>query len=103
MKTRAFVLGLIGLTVATATSAAERPTSKAEITQAAVGRTVSGAMYYGKDGSYTYQGGSPGRYTISDGKICVDFNSGNRRCDTIMRDGANLFLVNASGQRFPFK
>lgn len=90
------------LLVAGAAGAAERPATKAEISKIAVGRTVSNAMYYGADGRYSYRGGSPGKYTISNGKICVVFDSGQSRCDSIVRDGADYFLINAEGKRFPF-
>jgi hypothetical protein len=82
--------------------AAERPATKAEILKIAVGHTVSNAMYYGADGRYTYKGGSPGRYQVSDGRICVVFDSGTTRCDQILKDGDAYFLITAQGRRSPF-
>ncbi len=103
MKMTTRVAAFASVMIATGTAyAAERPATAAEIKKIAVGRTVSNAMYYGANGSYTYQGGSPGRYTISNGRICIVFNNGNSRCDDIVVDGKNYFLINASGKRFPF-
>lgn len=87
----------------TAAFAAERPAKKAEISKIAVGNTMSGGMYYGKDGSYLFNRGSPGRYTISDGQVCVKFRAGGSRCDRIVTDGKNFTLINAGGQRYPFR
>jgi hypothetical protein len=87
---------------AEAEAAAERPATKAEIEAIAVGRTVNGAMRYGTDGSYTYEGRNPGTYRISNGQICVNFQSGGRRCDRIVTDGSTYTMINSNGQRFRF-
>ena len=51
-----------GLLIGTAAvSAAEQPTNAADIRKVVAGCTVSGAKSYSKDGSDTYQGGSPDR------------------------------------------
>lgn len=70
-------------------AAGERAATKAEIEKIAVGRTVSGAMTYNKDGSYRYKGKNPGTYKISNGNICVAFAEGGRRCDRIVTDGSS--------------
>lgn len=83
--------------------AEERPATKAEIEAVAVGNTVNGAMTYNEDGSYLYQGGNPGRYTIRNGQICVRFESGGARCDRIVTDGSGLTMINGrNGSRAPF-
>lgn len=92
-----------GAVLSTGAFAAERPATKAEIEKVAVGRTVSGAMKYFPNGRYTYKGHSPGRYKISDGKICVQFDNGNSRCDRIVVDGKKFTLINRNGERFPFR
>lgn len=90
-------------TPAAQTEAAEmRPATRAEIERIAVGRTINGAMTYNADGTYLFRGGSPGRYTISDGRICVNFDSGGRRCDRIVTDGESFTMINRNGRRFPF-
>jgi hypothetical protein len=100
---RTVLVATVALSItSTIAYAAERPATKAEITKIAVGKTVSNAMYYGADGSYTYNGSSPGKYTISDGRICVVFNNNSSRCDNILKDGNNYFLINSQGKRFPF-
>lgn len=81
-----------------------RPATEAEIEAIAVGRTINNAMTYNADGTYLYEGANPGRYTISDGRICVDFQSGGRRCDRIVTsdDGETFMMINRDGERFPF-
>ncbi|MBH0236592.1 hypothetical protein [Methylobrevis albus] len=95
-------LALAGCNTSDASKQGERPATKAEIEKIAVGRTVSNAMFYGADGSYNYKGGSPGKYRISEGSICVNFDDGKSRCDKIVTDGSGYFLINSRGQRFPF-
>lgn len=90
------------MSTATMAEAAERPATKEEIEAVAVGRTINGAMTYNADGTYLYEGGNPGRYRISDGRICVNFDSGGRRCDRIVTDGESLTMINRDGTRFPF-
>ena len=104
MKTTSvLLLSSAGMIVAINVFAAERPATKAEIEKIAVGRTVGGAMKYFPNGRYTYNGGNPGRYKISNGKICVRFDSGHSRCDDIVVDGVKFTLINSRGERFPFK
>ena len=64
---------------------------------------------YRGDGVYSY------KYTESDrpwlgtwsvpepGRICVDFDNGSTRCDTLVDDGARMVLVIANGTRFPVR
>jgi hypothetical protein len=91
------------LSLSVAAMAAERPATKAEIQKVAVGHTVNGAMRYFPDGKYTFKGANPGHYRISNGKICVKFDSGRSRCDRIFTDGKKMTLVDSSGERFPFR
>ena len=102
MKTFRVLLTLACALLSTAATAAERPATQAEITKMAVGRTISGVLQYGKDGRYNYIGGGSGTYTISDGEICIKIDDGRSRCDRIVIDGKDYFLINASGQRYPF-
>lgn len=76
-----------------------------EIKKLIVGRTVScgpSKCTYNKDGSYRFNRDAPGKYTISNGKICVRWENGFARCDSIVRNGKKYFLINARGQRFNF-
>jgi hypothetical protein len=102
MRKLAVLLIFLALVMPSLVQAAERPATKAEIQKIAVGHLVSNAMYYGADGKYTYKGGSPGRYQVSDGRICVVFDSGQNRCDQILKDGDAYFLITAQGRRSPF-
>ncbi|WP_147126348.1 hypothetical protein [Shimia ponticola] len=56
--------------------------------------------------SYTYPDGgiAYGRYEIRDGGVvCTFFNHGFERCDTYVRNGNRLILINQDGLRFPVK
>ncbi|MCU4182392.1 hypothetical protein [Bosea sp. BH3] len=86
--------------------AAEKPVPKAELQKLIVGKTVtSGNAYlsYGADGRYTYNNGNFGNYRIENGRICINFDAGGSRCDSIVSDGSQYFLVNRQGQRYSFK
>ena len=104
MKRSAFLV-LLGSVVlaASGAAAAERAATKVEIEKKAVGKTFRAGMKYHANGRYTFQGGSPGRYKISNGQICVRFDAGGSRCDKILVDGAKFTMVNSSGKRFAFE
>jgi len=56
--------------------------------------------------SYTYPDGgiAYGRYEIREsGVVCTFFNHGFERCDTYVRNGDRLILINEDGLRFPVK
>jgi hypothetical protein len=80
----------------------ERPATKTEIESRAIGHTINGKLRYDANGRYFYGGGNPGKYTISDGKICIAFDNGDSRCDRITTDGSKYKLINAQGQRYPW-
>ena len=97
---------LLAPALASAQTAAQTAVPDGELLQLIQGRTVTSGraqLAYGADGSYTYNGRNPGHYRVANGQICVDFNSGGSRCDTIVREGAQLFMVNRAGQRFDFQ
>lgn len=85
-----------------AATANERPASRAELQSVAVGRTLASGQTFNADGTYRFKGQHPGRYTIGDGRICVNFVNGYRRCDRIVTDGTTYTLINQNGRRFPF-
>jgi len=96
-----FFLGSATLTA----SAQEVPVPKAELQRLVIGRTISSGgsvLTYGVNGSYTFNGGNPGRYKIKNGKICVKFDSGRFRCDKIIKYGGRYFLIDRRGARFDF-
>jgi hypothetical protein len=91
---------------AAATPVPATPVPDSELLQLIQGRTVTSGraqLAYGADGSYTYNGRNPGHYRVANGQICVDFNRGGSRCDTIVREGNQLFMINRAGQRFAFQ
>ncbi|OLP56107.1 hypothetical protein BJF92_20075 [Rhizobium rhizosphaerae] len=104
---KSMIKALIATALMTGTAMAatsERPATKAEIEKIAVGHTVSGAMRYMPNGRYTYKGGNPGTYKILQGQVCVTFDNGGKRCDRIVTgDGKSFTLINARGERYPFK
>lgn len=102
MKTTLLAVVLAITSFSTTYAADERPATKAEISKMAVGKTL-GVKKYFANGRYTFEGGNPGKYTISEGKICIVFDNGKRRCDRIVTDGKAYTLVNSEGQRYPFK
>lgn len=64
---------------------------------------------YGTDGSYeyTYTDDGPvwaGQFTLSEeGRVCVDFDNGSRRCDQFVKTDGRLVLVTTDGLRFPVR
>lgn len=103
---RLFFLSLISFSIFSVPALAkDERVSATELRKLIVGKTIisGGAkLRYGKDGSYSYNGMYPGRYEIMDGRICVDFDSGQSRCDTIVKNGGKYFLINGQGKRFSF-
>ncbi|MEM1236155.1 MAG: hypothetical protein AAGI10_04225 [Pseudomonadota bacterium] len=56
--------------------------------------------------SYTYPDGgiAYGRYELREnGVVCTFFNHGFERCDTYVRAGDRLVLINEDGTRFPVR
>lgn len=95
-------LAALALTSSTAL-AAEKPATAAQIKKFIVGHDIHSAgavLHYASDGSYTYNGGNPGKYTVTNGKVCVAFDSGAQRCDNIVIEDGAFSLVNAKGQHY---
>lgn len=88
-----------------AANAQDKPVPKGELQKFIVGRTITagGSLSYGADGRYTYNGGNPGTYRVDNGRICVDFDSGRARCDKIVKDAGNYYMITSKGDRFQFK
>lgn len=84
---------------------AQQFAAEAEIGAALIGKTVkvaTGEAIYSVDGTYKISdrnGIALGRYTISDGAVCVRFTSGVDRCDAIFKEGASLVFVSIEGNR----
>lgn len=84
--------------------------SASEITAAFVGKTAifsdGTELKYSDNGDYRWSKSgqsSSGKYTISDGQICVDFSDGRKRCDMIVKDGSGYAMVTRQGQQFSLK
>ena len=64
---------------------------------------------YGADGtySYTYTDDGPawtGQFQVTDNsQVCVEFDNGSQRCDSIVLDGERIVLITTDGLRFPVR
>ena len=63
---------------------------------------------YGAGGAYEYRyrpGDPPfrGTWETDDSAVCVTFDNGFDRCDTIVRAAGRLVLITAEGLRFPVR
>jgi hypothetical protein len=103
-----------------ANSAIVRPQSTArgateeEIAAAFIGKTAEfsdgGVAQYSADGSYTFtfsdfwnNDRSTGRYSIRPSTICVKFDNGFSRCDTIYIDNGEFTLVTKDDKSFTLR
>ena len=87
-------------------SAEDRPVPARILSRLVTGRHVligQDEAVYGRDGSYSFAGAHQGRYRIGAGRICVDFESGQARCDRVVQDAGRFYLITAQGRRFPFR
>jgi hypothetical protein len=99
MTNKVLLIGTL-LALSASTSFADQPVPAAELKQLISGKTVAVGnqnAFYGADGGYTYSGGNPGKWRVSVGRICVDFNNGMARCDKIVRDGGQLYMITEQG------
>ena len=82
---------------------AQQPLSDTEIRELLVGKTLSlksgATIEHAANGRYTYNKSvttSVGKYTIAGGSVCVDFDSGRKRCDRIMKDAQGPYVLSSS-------
>jgi hypothetical protein len=91
-----------------------RAATQEEIAAAFVGKTVNfsdgGVGHYGPDGRYTFtfsdfwnNDKSTGRYSIRPSTLCIKFDDGGSRCDTIYVDNGEYTLVNKDDKSFAFQ
>jgi hypothetical protein len=91
-----------------------RGATQEEIAAAFVGQTVyfsdGGVGKYGTDGSYTFtfsdfwnNDKSTGRYSIRPSTLCIKFDDGGSRCDTIYVDNGKYVLVNKDDKSFALR
>lgn len=69
-----------------------------------------GMSRYNSDGTYAWtyseangSGVWPGTYAVTDNVICIDFESGARRCDMFVVSRDRLTLLTDDGQRYPVR
>ena len=86
--------------------------SDADMRSAVVGATHTffdgGQSFFSVTDSYSYTypdgGVAYGRYELRDGGVvCTFFQHGFERCDTYVRNGDRLILINEEGVRFPVR
>lgn len=85
--------------------AGDRAVPQKQLMQMIAGRTVAigpNTASYGADGTYSYSSGDRGLYRVSNGRICIDFENGHARCDTVVSDGGRYYLINGRGDRYTF-
>jgi hypothetical protein len=105
------IVGIIGGALLTAVlfegsaHAVERPATKAEIERIAVGHTINGRMRYMENGRYVHAGKYPGIYKISNGRVCIHFDSRRNRCDRIVTedDGKTFWMIASDGKRTTYR
>ncbi len=67
-----------------------------------------GRSRYSVGGSYSYTyangGTSFGRFNVEqDGRICISYRNGRRRCDRFVHSHGKLVMLTQDGQRFPIR
>ena len=93
---------------------AARGATEDEIAAAFIGKTAvfsdGGVAQYGADGRYTFtfsdfwnNDKSTGRYSIRPSTICIIFDDGFSRCDTIYIDNGKFILVNKDDKSFTLR
>lgn len=85
---------------------AQQPLTTDEIKALVVGKEfqigTNGIAEWKPDGRYSFLGlngggTSRGVYRIEEGRICVDFNNGYKRCDQILKDGGKYYFKSRLG------
>lgn len=77
-----------------------------ELQKTLVGRYLlvgSDLAWYGQDGSYTLSNMMPGKYSIKDGTICVQFTGGGTSCDKFVTMDGHKYTITGNGRRFGFE
>lgn len=97
------VVASIAAGLLSVTASAQQALTDTEIRELLVGKTLaveSGAtIEYAANGRYTFRkaGATVGNYTIAGGQVCVDFDTGRKRCDRVMRSPRGPYLLTSSG------
>ncbi len=105
MLRQLFVLGFALGCLPLATATAQQRLGDAEARTILAGQSVlfadNSIAKYGVDGSYTYVAANNllfrGKYSIADGRLCLQLDSGTKRCDWLERDRLGLYLKSAEG------
>lgn len=58
-----------------------------------------GIASYAADKTYVFAGLFRGKWRATNRSLCVTFDAGGIRCDKVVRDGKNVFLIDANGGR----
>lgn len=100
-------LAVIWLLVMASNVSAQQALSGSEITALIAGKTLTigtdGTAWYDASGKYEYSSrGSVfrGKWTVQGDRVCVDFDSGRKRCDQFLKEGSATYLSDAKGQKY---
>ena len=102
-----FGLAVIVVLAMAGNAGAQQALSGSEITTLIAGKTLmvgtDGTAWYDASGKYEYSSrGSVfrGKWTVQGDSVCVDFDSGRKRCDQFLKEGGATYLKNANGQKY---
>lgn len=91
---------------------AQQPMDDSEIRDLLSGKSAIfsdyGTAVYHSNGRYTFtrrssqSGAAPttGKWAVSAGRICIDFDNGRSRCDRVMRDATSAYVVASDGAMY---
>ena len=102
----------VALLIGFGSAYAQQPLTTDEIKALVVGKEFRlgtvGIVEWKADGRYSFLGlngggTSRGKYSITEDRICVDFDQGWKRCDQITKDGGKYYFKSSRGsyEMFP--
>ena len=96
-----------GLLFATApVLARDVPLSNREIANVVSGKQFAiggGVASFGADRTYNFSGLFSGKWRATNRSICITFSTGESRCDKVVRNGKQIFLIDGVGNRTHLK
>ena len=77
------------------------------LNNSAIANLVSGKQFvigggvasFAKDKSYNFSGLFTGKWRATNRSVCITFSTGETRCDKVVRNGRQVFLIDAGGAR----
>lgn len=90
----------------TATQAKDAPMNNSAIANYFSGKQFvlgGGVASFAADKTYVFSGLFRGKWRVTNRSMCITFDAGGTRCDKVVRDGKNVFLIDAGGGRTPVR